>query len=425
MQKLFPKELKKINSKTGEYRLNILKRAIKEKISLKTTKGLVTIINNKNNQKAIDEFQNKSFSIEVIDSNNNELNIKSSDIYKSQIFGGNTNGSGGGAKLTSLVESAQCYYCAAQCYYIKNKNSNINHYNEDILKKSSIYCDTTENIDNIINDLPEDWKLSCVNTANILYKQKYISDKMTFHRMSDLVCSIYNQSKIAFKNSNYSLNSDKWNPGDIWIYNGDINDKIKLNTKNIDTLNNDIKKLFNDRKLISVSLKKIKNNPNIKLYNSGYDYQLNAKNNSILKNNKIIITYNDYKIQGRAYNHLTNWAFEIMGKYSMLGKCGLTAFINICKYHNVNIVMTKDHIMNAKNFYDLYLKYEHKNKLTYDDFIIKYCKNENFIFSKHIGLYIIDLFNNIDIKCRNLIIEDIINYASSNTRMSSTFIKVS
>lgn len=444
-------ELVKPNSKTSEPRIDILRKKILNNEPLDLVDGgsfLVTDIKDALNK--LNKFNEKnpeSFKLTGKTSNDKEISILTSKLLKTKEFGGQSSGSGGGASSTDLNESAQCYYCSAVCN-IFGKPMDKEYFTPDVLKNSAIYVDATTKVENVISDLSDEWVESSVKIANKLFKDGYIKSGMFFHRGSDLMKKIYSSAKKAAKNSDLKINFDKWNPGDIWACYQNFNPN-NLNTTSISALNEQLIELFNTKVLIGISLKKVKKEPNIKIFNKDKDkpnfrpisYELvEGKTSNFDSTTKVILKYNVGEAQGRTFNYLSNWAFEIKGKYAAGGKCGLSAIMSILKFNNIrppkisyNSVkkLSIEVPNNFKNeMFQLYEKFDKKNKFNFEQFSnlldekSKSKEGVNWIFSKYIGMKLFETFENAGNK-DNDIVNDIVNYALSSSSFSSIFIKVS
>ena len=108
---LSPAQLNKPNSKTKEARIDILKHAVINGITLPLVDNSeVVFANTPENITAIDNYDKKTpFNLTTVD---NKV-ISSSKIGKSAIFGGGS-GAGGGTDNTAQTESGQCLWLA-QC----------------------------------------------------------------------------------------------------------------------------------------------------------------------------------------------------------------------------------------------------------------------------------------------------------------------
>ena len=80
---------------------------------------------------------------------------------------------------------------------------------------------------------------------------------------------IYNIKKRAFANNNMpNLNNDKWNPGDIWAIESGIDIDKSLTDESVKSLNIDLQKAFDARKIVGISLKKVCTTKSIKIVGS-------------------------------------------------------------------------------------------------------------------------------------------------------------
>jgi len=152
------------------------------------------------------------------DSNTNAI-VKITDIKKTKEFGGG-GGSGAGADITKLAESAQCLY-SALVFYVFSKQIKLDEpITLEQFKKASKHIVTDENLDNMINNLPDDWVKSSILGANKLY-EKYGSLKSSknfiFHRGSSTVDQIEGSFKRINRSENAFGNINKWSPADIYI----------------------------------------------------------------------------------------------------------------------------------------------------------------------------------------------------------------
>ena len=138
--KLTPSELGKPNSVTGEDRLDILTRLIKDGKPLELAKGgvfKVTDIENALTSIAIFKKLKKPFTL-IGDGKM----ISSSDLGKSKVFGGG-GGAGGGTLNTKITESHQCVMCQAM---LDNGMQDEEYFmNRDVLKAAynRVYVDAS------------------------------------------------------------------------------------------------------------------------------------------------------------------------------------------------------------------------------------------------------------------------------------------
>ena len=167
-------------------------------------------------------------------------------------------GSGAGAAVTKLAESAQCVY-AAVAFGLGRKITNADITQSNVSKFSSSF-DVDGDLDKIINELPEDWINSSVLGANKLFETLSGTGYKFVRGDSVLDDGAIKNAYGRVKGQTNLSSEDKWNPADIWaVKQSQINEiKNHLNSENtIDCLNNALLQRFNDGSLIGISLKKI------------------------------------------------------------------------------------------------------------------------------------------------------------------------
>jgi hypothetical protein len=254
-----PGEFAKLNSQTGEKRIDILRRLMKNGEAMPTVDGVEIVIKNTpENKEAIDRLE-KEKKAQKLDTSKGE--IVTSKIGKSNVFGGGGGGSGGGSKQTADAESLQCLYCE---FMVNNPRAKFEEIQPSDLEKTfgKVSVGGTSREDAIALD--PSWHYSSFWTAKELLRKNYINSKMTFHRDDKLMKAVYAKKNEALKNSGMAkLSDDKWNPGDIWATTSPsiVSD---LPTTSIQELNATLVKLFKERKLIGISLKKVLNFDRIK-----------------------------------------------------------------------------------------------------------------------------------------------------------------
>jgi hypothetical protein len=451
--KLTPTELKKFNSKTKEPRIDILKRLVTTSTPIELDNGKFIVVTDV--QSAIDEINNflavgKAFPLTgKVDGK--VVTISSSNLKKSDVFGGGK-GSGGGSAGTALAESAQCYYCSA-IVNVLGKPSLPEDFTEDVLRQSAAWVDASDSIDKVLSELTDDWIESSILSAIELYEKGFITVGMTFHRDSKLMNKIYNDAKLAFKQTGLSFKADKWNPGDIWAVAPGKENSIKFDISSVGALNDKILELFNNRHLVGISLKKVVKNASSKVFNGGTErpdynpvqYSCRGglkKISTFSSSTKVILYFNGGKAEGRSFNHLANWAFQIIGKNAAGGKVGLGAVRDIFKLHKLagmpddkalKKLVTKPNKRFLTEFYKMYLSIgDDPDNLAKDEFFefvmekSTTAPGHSWLWSKYIGISILyALKNSKDKHKTDAVVNDIILYAASNTSTSSAFVKVS
>lgn len=254
-----PAQWVKINSQTGENRLDILRRLIKTGEAMPTVDGQEVVIKNtKENLAAVDEIERSRKSVKF---DTDKGVYASGKIGKSAVFGGASSGSGGGTKQTADAESLQCVYCH---YLVNNNKPPFEAIQPSDLKATSKKVEIAGSTFEDMMALDPSWHWSAYWTALELIDKGYITRGMTFHRGDAVMKAIYDAKNAALKNSNMvKLSDDKWNPGDIWA----VSNKSVVNnlpTGSIQELNEELVKLFKEKKLVGISLKKVLKQDSIK-----------------------------------------------------------------------------------------------------------------------------------------------------------------
>jgi hypothetical protein len=395
------------------------------------------ILDKEKSKDAIEALKSKQYSIfsrgakVLFDKDKNSYSL--SDFEKTKEFGSGS-GMGGGSKNTDIQESSQCVVNSIAYDIIGGKITS-EDLTDDNIKKAYSLCDVTSTLEDCLDFIKSQpsWLETFIVTANILFTT-YQNPNFQQHRGSKFVDKIYSSFKLAKNTQNLSFQSDKWNPSDIWMV-----DESILNMDfpvDISELNGVLSNLFIDKKLIGVSLKKTSSTPKIDIYNieekdvKGYLYE---GYDSKETNNNTSIKYNDGIITFRTFNFATNFAGEIKGKTASHGKIGHGAINDIFKTNNTQTLpLAKDVQDKIKSqdpkfieeFAQIYSKIssptttENMAKLIQE-------KDLNWLVSKYLSNLVAFIIDNQSVNIQNEIISDIIRYASSSTKFSSVFVKIS
>ena len=200
---LRPAELKKPNGKTGESRIEILRKATISGTPLVTTDlKTVEIANTHDNLERIAKFADDQKPITLITKAGEE--ITSSQLAKTALFGGG-GGAGGGTENTAVTESAQCLWLAAM---LKHGIQNIEYYTPDILKGVMSRVDVGKTTFKEMMDIDSSWQYSAYESAKKIIKEGYVNSNHRFHRGSPAMIAIYATKTRAFKNSELKVLSD-------------------------------------------------------------------------------------------------------------------------------------------------------------------------------------------------------------------------
>lgn len=449
--RLTPAELKKPNSKNGIPRIDILQDLAMSGTGIPLVDGSVFVVTDSSSaQQEINKFRidNKMFMLTGL-KDGKLATIKLSDIAKSEIFGGGAaSGRSIGSTNTALYESAQAVYCSLIVNVLKREAAL-----EDItlpnMTKAYSKCDVTESIDKIISDLPPDWIKSSILIANSLYRNGYIKSGMTFHRGSSAVNNIYKTANKLFKKEDVFYNGDKWNPADIWAQDG----SFSLDDRTINTLNTSLVELFNKRKLVGISLKKVIGEPTLELYNDGsrkntikkieFDIRGGDSSRSTFSTaSKTRIKFFGKHGAGvvgfRSFQYQSNFAMQIEGSANAFGgRMGLAPINSILKMFKLNTVdanVIKSLInkpfkdSTIREYFKIYQKYNAANEFPkFEDFkAFMLSKQETdvgrgWLWSKMIAMKIGHIIASSSKSAE--VFNELLNYAGSASLTSSIFVK--
>ena len=356
-------------------------------------------------------------------------------IYKPQTGGG---GSGAGAEDTTRNESAQAVY-AAIAFGMGKTISNNDVTMKTIQKHSNLFS-VDGNVDDIRNNLPDEWIKSSITGANALYNRFGRSGKYTFHRGDATVNRINAAFERAKSAEGVRMNINKWNPSDIWMVRSDYDFKCIDDEKTLLGLNQCIQDQLQKGKLIGISLKKMQSGASLSSKNVFGDMKINKTYAGYEYSGKSIDGYiklsGGTKIQFRSFGAgagLTGFQGEVKGANANQGKIGLGPLNMILRAHGISQVSTNaanrvtsnpDAVFNEIAFgLKKYARLSQKQieELKENEKIV----TPKFLYSK---LQITELINIIESirnkKVRDQLVEDIYLYASSQSRFSSAYYKL-
>ncbi len=251
-------------------------------------------------------------------------------------------GSGGGAAATAIQEAAQCVY-AAMRYYCGDKEI----YTEEDLKCGMDHVDVGGAKLEDIMGLPKEWKEGSQKGANEIF-EKVGAGKYKFVRGDRLLDD--GSIKKAFgrvKGQTNLSSEDKWNPADIWMVEESEVEAIRkhLDGENtIDCLNNALLQLFNEQKLMGISLKKIegtarmdiKNNQPAAVRKANEKAKFEKYDLTFLSSMDVYLYYGPgqfEKFQARNFGGSSkgDWKLELKGKSAAQGKIQGAVVIELLK----------------------------------------------------------------------------------------------
>ena len=345
-------------------------------------------------------------------------------------------GSGGGTADTRRNESAQALY-AAIAFGLKRKIT-IQDINGINVKKFSDRFVIDENVNNILDELPDEWIESSLLGANKLY-EKFKKGSYVFHRGSkqvDLINNIFSEVK---KIDNFRMDINKWNPSDIWMISDGFDFKELSKERTILGLNQVIQDKLEDGSLIGISLKRMVGSASISPKNvfkdmkttrtyNGYEYSKKSIDGYILLSGGTKIQYRSFG----AGTGLTGFQGEVKGANANQGKISLGPTNMILRNHGVSQVPTNaaDRVRREPLavFNDISVglkRYAKMNaseiaKLAVDEKIV----TQKFLYSKLQVTQLIAILESLKPNLRDQVVEDLYLYASSQSKYSSAYYKL-
>ena len=366
-----------------------------------------------------------SFPSTVVTLNGKTINI----AYKPLQSGG----SGAGAALTKLSESAQCLYAALAFKLRRNLTK------KDISKKNfnlvSNLVFVDEKWENMMN-LPDEWVDSCIAGANLL-RNKF-KGSYTFHRGSSEVGLVEGHFESLRAKEGLSLNRNKWSPADIYLISKNLKIPSITNQNTILGLNAAMKRELLEKRLIGVSLKKIEGSGRLQEMNldkkqisityEGYTLSSDSMDGYLNLN----VDGKNIKIQFRSFGgeSLTGWQGEIKGASANQGKISLGPLNMILENNGVQSVSTDAAAKARRN--DKNVARTISEEMVSLGSWEKSSKNEKLVqgesdkwrYSKMQVIELIEILESQTKKKRNNIASDIYLYASSQSEYSAPYMKL-
>lgn len=338
-------------------------------------------------------------------------------------------GSGAGARVTAIGESAQCLYLAA----LRN---NAKNYTNQELESAFAKCDTDIPVTDIIKELDEGWIQSSIRGAKLL-DSKLPKKQYVYHRGSKWVNGVEAAFKRINKVDRPFDNINKWTPADIWIVekgtqtNWDqFNNFVELNTY--------LEDMFDKKKIIGVSLKKITSgNGKYSIKNKTgvtkpiYKYTGYTLGKTFFNSKDVYITFDGGKVQLRTFGvPASSWQAEIKGESANQGKMGGGGVQRVVSRVTGSTLTTPSTIKVTKQYLDNFYKYFNKisdEKIDYEDFVSQTTTKVSesglqWFISKYLGaeiIYTIENYNN-----PTKVVSELLSYASSQSELSCIYAKV-
>jgi len=425
----YDSEVKKATGNTTTLQINGKERVdVREEIKGKLNKAGIGYEQKK--------FPDSSFEgLEIKESSSSFLRI----IFKTK--GG---GSGGGAALTKLAESAQAVYAAVAFGLGRNIE------NRDITTKTvsdykTLY-DVDGKMDEILNKLPDIWIESSILGANELYNKFKNIRGVKFHRGGKTVNNIENQFKRIKKKEGVRMDINKWSPADIYLTTPKYDPTCLEDEESIKGLNQCMNERINpqDPKMFGISLKKMSNTASLKLLNFDKKDTTEkefSKTEMTWDSKDMYIVFKDgTKIQFRGFSgdNLSGWQGEVKGSKANQGKIGGGPINLLLKLHGQSLVDIKvaNKLKNKSQRGAVIsglmvgLKSLLGNKFSEGKFLAMQTtmKEQEFlawVYSKSQGVQLATIVNSIKNKTkRDQLCEDFYLYANSKSAIASPYYKL-
>ena len=344
-------------------------------------------------------------------------------------------GSGAGAALTRLSESAQCAYAAIAFGLgrsIKNNDvttSNLGRYSGTFF--------TDEDTNKIANSLPDDWVSSSVFGANKLLTTFGRGGRYTFHRGDGVVNRINSAFMRVKRIENVRMDINKWNPSDFWMVEKGFNFGRIDGEQTLLGLNQVIQESLQEKSLIGISLKKMQGGASLSKKNitsnmnqskeyTGFSYSRTSMDGYILLSGGTRIQYRSFG----GPNSLTGFQGEVKGANANQGKISLGPTNMILRTYGLPTVPTdaaarvRTDPVSVWNDISFGLRtYARMNQNQID--ILRDKVNQSWLYSKLQVTQLIGIIESIKNRnLRNQLVEDLYLYASSQSRFSSAYYKL-
>ena len=425
----YESEVKKSSAKLTVLQINGKERVeIREEIKEKLNKTRVRY-----EQKQVPESGFDG--IEIQESSNSILRI----IFKTK--GG---GSGAGAAITELAESAQCVY-AAVAFGLGRKitQSDITPKN---VKAYENKFSVNGNLDKIMNQMTDEWMQSSVLGANELWEKFGSLRGVVFHRGDKTVDHIENQFKRIKKIEKIRIDINKWSPADIYITTPNYDPKCLQDEQSIRGLNQCMNERIDPKapKMFGVSLKKMSGSSDLKLLN--FDRK-DASEKEFLKieatqsSKDFYIVFKDgTKIQFRGFSgdNLSGWQGEVKGSKANQGKIGGGPVNLLLKIHGLDLVdvQVANKIKNKNQKVGVITKLKENLKsvlgneysereLTNMQMTMTEKEFNSWLYSKSQGAQLAKIITSISNTTKqNQLCEDLYLYANSRSSISAPYYKL-
>ena len=394
----------------------------------------------KSNIKAdVEKFSESNFEgLKINESTSSYLKI----IFKPKKGGG---GSGAGAAVTKMAESAQAVYAAVA--FGLGRHITHSDITPDNVERFKNKFDVDEKIDVILNQLPDDWIESSVLGANKLWDQfKGLKNGIVFHRGSKTVDHIENQFKRIKGIEGVRMDINKWSPADIYVTTPGYNSKCLEDERSIQGLNQCMNERINPSNpvMFGVSLKKMSRTASLNIINfdkkNSVEKEFDKFEMSPMSKDMYLHFTDGTKIQFRGFGgkSLSGWQGEVKGSKANQGKISLGPINLLLKLHDIDQIPTniaadiKNATKKTKLLNDVVAELK-KRSPNFDDakfaqFQINSTKGGEFdswLYSKAHGIKLIKTIEGIsNAEKKKQVCEDFYLYANSKSKLSAPYWKL-
>ena len=344
-------------------------------------------------------------------------------------------GSGAGAALTRLSESAQCAY-AAIAFGLGKSITNNDVTTSNLGRYSGTFF-TDEDTNRIANSLPDDWVASSVFGANKLLTTFGGGGQYTFHRGDGVVNRINGAFMRVKRIENVRMDINKWNPSDFWMVRRGFDFGRIDGEQTILGLNQVIQESLQEKSLIGISLKKMQGGASLSKKNiasnmnrgktyTGFSYSRTSMDGYILLSGGTKIQYRSFG----GPSSLTGFQGEVKGANANQGKISLGPTNMILRTYGLPTVpinaaaRVRTDPVSVWNEISVGLRtYARMNQNQIDTLRDKV--NQSWLYSKLQVTQLIGIIESIKNRnLRNQLVEDLYLYASSQSRFSSAYYKL-
>ena len=400
------------------------------------SKENITWVNARSYPKYQTKWPPSSFSGTVVESSRGSL---TEFVYKNKGGGG----SGAGAEITKLTESAQCVFAAVR--QVTGKSDSGTVFDPTNIKKAAKYFEIPNDISRddckkMRSELTEDWITSCDKGAEELVS-KFPGNTYTFHRGSSTVERIEGAFKRVKKKEGVRMDINKWSPADIYVISPAFDPECLGEEESMRGLTQCMQERIQKNVAMGVSLKKITANATLSKVNFDKK-QLNEHKFSRFEfGNKSLDGYIHFtsgvKIQFRTFGgqNLTGWQGEVKGASANQGKISLGPINLLIKNHlgggkqiptgaarmvkNDQDTMLAD-IERGFKEYGKYSQAQTDAALSDEKLV-----TDPFIYSKWQVVKLFDVISGItDKEAKDQLCEDFLLYAGSQSSISAPYYKL-